>query len=125
MTRTLLTLSATAALTLGLGFTAPAMAADSGSFTVVTTSDANIRAGAQAFEKGDYKKSIGFTRAALKTPLSKKRKASAQSNLCAAYAGLGDMSAAKEACDTALTLRPGYKAAVQNSQALSVKLAAK
>lgn len=102
---------------------APAFAGDS-AFQAASASDAKIRVGATAFKKGDFKKAAVFNQAALDGRLSPKKKAIAQSNLCAAYAELGQMGAAKTACDTALALRPSFAPAQHNAKALSVKLAA-
>ena len=49
----------------------------------------------------------------------------AQSNLCAAYAAMGDMDDAKAACDAAIELRADYAPAIANKTALTVKLAEK
>ena len=107
---------------------ASAMAADntaaaSADFKVATTSNSVIRAGVSAFKKGDYEKSVTFTRAALKSSLSDRRAAIAQSNLCAAYGKLGEMDLAQEACAIALELRPGYAPAEQNKAALTIRFA--
>ncbi len=88
------------------------------SFVVTSAADGRIRAGVSAFNKGDFERSISFSRAALKTPLSSKRAAIVHSNLCAAYAGAGDLEKASEACATALEMRPGYDAAETNQAAL-------
>lgn len=107
-----------------------AMAADvtpqtSASFVVKSSADSHIRSSARAFKRGNTEKSIRYSHLALKSGLSPKRAAIAHSNLCAAYAVLGDMEAASEACDTALELRPDYEPAITNSSALTVKLAQK
>lgn len=103
---------------------ASAMAADS-TFAAKSASDSNIRASAKAFNKGDYAKSVAFSKAALRATSSKKRQAIAHTNLCAAYAELGHMDMAKANCDAALELRPGYNLAESNKAALTVKLAQK
>ncbi len=109
---------------------ASAMAADTApqapaSFSVQSAADAGIRAGARAFKKGDFTRSISLSRAALKGSMSNKRAAIAQSNLCAAYGSMGDMEKASSACAEALTLRPGYAPAIENKAALTVQIAKK
>ena len=109
---------------------ASAMAADTtapanAGFEVASTTNGNIRAGIKAFKKGDYQRSVTFTKAALKGKMSDRREAIAQTNLCAAYGELGELELASEACDTALELRPGYAPAVANRDALTIKLAQK
>ncbi len=104
---------------------ASAMAADTNAseFVVKSASNGNIRAAATAFEKGDFAKSAVFSQAALKGNMSDRKAAVAFTNLCAAEAALGDMDSAKEACDSALALRPGYEPAETNKAALTVRLA--
>lgn len=93
-------------------------------FVATTATDGRIREGASAFRRGEFKKAAVFTQAAINGRLSPAKKAIAQSNLCAAYGALGQMEAAKTACDTALALRPNLAPALQNRSVLSVKLAA-
>ena len=119
--------SASIIIAIGFGLSATgAMAADAPSQTyqVKNASGGVIGAGAKEFRKGNFEKSVVYSRAALGSSLSKKRAAIAQSNLCAAYAELGDFSQAREACTEALNLRPGYKPAVANKAALTIELAA-
>lgn len=109
---------------------ASAMAADAPApapytFTVKTTTDYHVKAGAEAFKRGDFQRSVSYANAALKAGMSDRRAAVAQSNLCASYAHLGDLEKAAEACDAALELRPGYSAAESNKAALTIKLAQK
>lgn len=109
---------------------ASAMAADavpptSTAFVAQSAADAQIRAGAKAFRKGEFERSITYSRRALKSSLSSKRAAIAHSNLCAAYGSLGDMEKAATSCASALELRPGYEPAVTNKAALTVQLAQK
>ena len=116
-----------------VGFSLPAasaMAADlkspvHTSFEVNSSSDSLIRAGATAYKKGHYAKSITYSRAALKNSISSRRAAIAQSNLCAAYANIGDLDNANTACETALDLRPDYTPAQTNISALKIQLAQK
>ena len=116
-----------------LGMTLPAasaMAADTSApavseYVVASGGDSLIRSGAKAFKRGNAERAVTLTRAALKGNLSSKRAAIAQSNLCAAYASLGDMESAKTACDTALELRPDYEPAQNNKAALTYQLAQK
>lgn len=115
-------------LTAGLGFAAPAFAADSkndSGFVISTTADGNIRAGVNAFKQGDYKKAAVFQKAALKGKMRAKKAAIAQSNLCAAYGAMGELEAAREACTAALSLRPDYAPAMTNQAQVTVKLAAR
>lgn len=109
---------------------ASAMAAEATSpvhatFTVKSAADNHIRSGATEYKKGNYERSIAYSQAALKSSLSPKRAAIAHTNLCAAYANLGDLEKAEDACDQALKLRPNYEAAQANKAALRVQLAAK
>lgn len=125
----LLTL-ATAALTLPA---ASAIAADvtpqtttaSATFIAKSAADSRIREGAKAFKRGDFERSISYSRSALKQSLSRKRAAIAHSNLCAAYASIGEMEKASASCHAALELRPGYEPAVTNKAALTIRLANK
>lgn len=102
---------------------AGATAADNSGFIAKSASDSNIRAAATSFEKGDYAKSVAFSKAALRASMSTRRQAIAYTNLCAAYGELGDMERANIACDKALELRPGYEAAEDNKAALTIRLA--
>lgn len=109
---------------------ASAMAADvtppaTSQYIVKSASDGLIRAGAKAFKRGQLERSVKYSRAALKTNLSAKRAAIAQSNLCAAYASLGNMSQAQAACTSAIELRPDYGPAQNNKAALTYQLAQK
>ena len=109
---------------------ASAMAADAPtaapvSFSVKTTTDYNVRAGVDAFRKGNFERSVAYNEAAIKSRMSAKRKAVAQSNLCAALANLGELEKAEAACDAALELRPDLKEAAQNKSALNFKLVQK
>jgi len=118
----------TAAIILGLSLTsASAMASDktpaAPGFTVVSSADGNIRSSAKAFKKGNFAESAMFSRVAIKSSLSNKREAIAQSNLCAAYGAMGEMENARLACTTSLELRPGYEPAVANKATLTYKLA--
>jgi len=93
-------------------------------FQVKSAADGKIRAGVSAFEKGDYQKALTFNRSALSGGgLSPRKAAIVQSNLCAAYAMIGEMDKASSACATALELRPNYAPAKANKAALTVKLA--
>ncbi|MGB0906227.1 MAG: tetratricopeptide repeat protein [Maricaulaceae bacterium] len=119
--------SASILIALGLSLSATsAMAADTTSpiYQVKNASGGVISAGAKEFRKGNFKKSITYSNAALKSSLSKRRQAIAQSNLCAAYAELGDFNKAGKACTKALVLRPGYAPAAANKAALTIQLAA-
>lgn len=109
---------------------ASAMAADvsaptAGQFIVKSSADRNIRSSVKAFNRGDLDRSVAYSKRALKSSLSSKRAAIAHSNLCAAYAALGDMDNAKAACESAITLRPDYVPAQNNKSALTYQLAQK
>jgi len=105
--------------------TATVHAADTSSpaFISATASDGYIRAGVKAFKRGQYAKTVTFQKAALKSKLSPRKAAIAQSNLCAAYGAMGEYGSASEACETALTLRPDYAPALSNKAALRVEMA--
>jgi tetratricopeptide (TPR) repeat protein len=109
---------------------ASAMAADmsapsTSAFIVKSAADRNIRSSAVAYRKGDIQKSISYAKHALRSSLSAKRAAIAHTNLCAAYAALGDMDNASTACASALELRPDYEPAQNNKAALTYQLAQK
>ena len=118
---TIATLSFSAASAMAADASAPASA----SFVVKSAADGNIRSAAKAFKKGEFAQSASYSRIALKSNLSDRRAAIAQSNLCAAYAAMGDMDDAKAACDAAIELRADYAPAIANKTALTVKLAEK
>ena len=107
--------------------TASAMADDANThgFVVQKTTDGRIKLGVKAFNKGDFEKTIRFTRSALNTSLSPKKAAIAHSNLCAAYAKLEMLDKAQQACAAALELRPDYEPAQTNKASLTTRLAQK
>ena len=116
----------TALMSVGLTLpAASAMAAEAPahSFQVKSASGSTIGAGAKAFKKGDFEKSAMFSRVAIKSSLSNRREAIAQSNLCAAYGAMGDMENARLACKSAIKLRPDFAPAIANTKALTYKLA--
>lgn len=118
------------ALTAGSLPAASAMAADvsapsASAFIVKSSADRNIRSSAVEFRKGHLERSVTYSQRALRSSLSAKRAAIAHSNLCAAYASLGDMEKAKTACASALELRPDYEPAQNNKAALTYQLAQK
>ncbi len=131
MTYTLLKKASLATLTaLALTATLPstsAMASDKvgDSFVVKSTTDGRIKLGVKAYKQGNYEKTVRMTRAALNTSLSPKRAAIAHSNLCAAYAKLDLLDEARQACVTALELRPNYAPAEANKASLTIRLAQK
>lgn len=106
-----------------------AMASDiadnTANFVVKTTTDGNIKRSVKAFNQGEFERSIAYSKKALDSGLSKRRKAIAQSNLCAALAVTGNMDAANAACTDALALRPDYEPAQLNKSALTIMLAQK
>ncbi len=118
---TLLALSAAAMMTTTLAAT-PAMAGDNPSifsqWKVETSTDYYVKAGAKAFKKGDYNRSVAYSNKAIDKGLSSKREAIAYSNLCAAHGALHETAAAAEACDKALELRPDYAPAQANQAGL-------
>lgn len=114
-----------AALTLSVTLpAASAMAADAqtGNFTVSKTTDGLIKLGVKAYKRGDYKRAVKMNEQALRSSLSKRKLAIAQSNLCASYAKLDMMDEAHSACATALELRPDYAPAQNNKAALTIRL---
>lgn len=106
---------------------ASAVAADapSANFVVKSTTDARIKLGVKAFNKGDFERSASYNRQAIKASLSRRKTAIAQSNLCATYAALDMMDDAQTACTAALELRPDYAPAQANKAALTIRLAQK
>jgi Flp pilus assembly protein TadD len=75
-------------------------------FAVQKAADAGIRAGYQAYARGDYKIAATITQKATAKGMKKSRRSIAYSNLCAALGQQGALVEAGEACDTALTLAP-------------------
>jgi len=97
-----------------------ALAADvTPAFASKTISNSKIRAGIAAFEKGSFQKAAFFQKAALKSGLSKSRKQAAYTNLCAAEGVLGNLDAAKAACDSALEIAPDSWQALNNRGVIS------
>ena len=89
-----------AALTLSVTLpTASAMAAEAptGNFTVSKTTDGLIKLGVKAYKRGVYKRAVKMNEQALRSSLSKRKLAIAQSNLCASYAKLDKMDEAHSA----------------------------
>lgn len=122
--------SLTALATLTVTATLPAASAsatdaNTGNFIVQKTTDGRVKLGVKAYKKGDYEKAVRVTRSALKTAMSPKKAAIAQSNLCAAYAQLEMLDQAQEACAAALELRPNLEAAEINKASLTIRLAQK
>lgn len=107
------------------GETAAEPAAAATEFNVALTTNGILKSGVQAYKRGDYSKSVAMHKAAIRSRMSKRKTAVAQSNLCASWAMLGDYVQAEKACDTALELRPDYGPAQANRELLGVKLAAK
>jgi len=106
---------------------ASAMATDvqTANFVVKSTTDGRIKLAVKAFKKGDFEKSVRMSKSALTGGLSSRKEAVAYSNLCAAYAKLGQMEDAQSACDTALELREHYAPAIVNKASLIIRLAQK
>lgn len=91
-------------------------------FVVKSAATPSIRSGAQAFTKGDHDLAVTYNLRALKSGLSKSRKAIAYNNLAAAYGARGEYAEAIEASNSALNLRPDLWEALHNRGA--AKLAA-
>ncbi|MDB2437147.1 hypothetical protein N9W89_00400 [Hellea sp.] len=106
---------------------ASAMATDAptASFVVKSTTDGRVKLGVKAFKRGDFERSVRWSKSALEGSLSSRKEAVAYSNLCAAYAKLGQMEEAQEACDSALELRANYAPAIVNKASLITRLAQK
>jgi len=104
--------------------TAETVTAES-SFNVALTTDGVVKSGVKAYRKGDFEKSIALHNAAIRGRMSKRKTAVAQSNICASWAMIGDLSKAEEACEAALELRPDYAPALANMELLNIKLAQK
>ena len=103
---------------------ASAMAAEAPTetFQVSSTTDGLVKLGVKAYKRGDYERSVKMNEQALRSSLSSRRLAVAQSNLCASYAKLDMMDKAQEACAAALELRPDYAPALANKNALTIRL---
>lgn len=121
LTAAALTFSASSAMAADVTPQAQAQA----TFTAKSAADTNIRLSAKAFRAGDFQRSVKYSNLALKSSISSKRAAIAQSNLCAAHAKLGQMNEASAACAAALELRPNYAPAIENKAALTIRLAQK
>ncbi len=122
--KTLLTLAATSLMIPAFAF-ASDTAPNANSFIVKSSADSMTRIAAKAYKKGDYARTVGYSKRALKAGLSTNRQAIAYNNICAAEAQLGDMIAASEACTKALELRPDFEPAKVNKAALTVMMAKK
>lgn len=94
-------------------------------FEVTRTTDGVVKAGVKAFHKGDYAKSVALNKTAIRNGMSKRKRAVAQSNLCASWAMLDNLAQAEKACKAALELRPDYGPARANIDLLTIKLAQK
>jgi len=91
------------------------MAADTTpAFVSQRTSNGTILAGIKAFEKGKFAKAAVYQRAAIKSGLSKSRRAAAYTNLCAAQGAAGELEAAMNACEAALAIKPAAWTALNN-----------
>ncbi|NNC37056.1 MAG: hypothetical protein HKO02_06350 [Hyphomonadaceae bacterium] len=110
--------TAIAAITLA-GMTGTAMANDTQlQFSVESNATRSISSAATAFERGDYAKSVSFSKYALKQGLKKSRKTAALSNLCAALGVQAQYDDAMEACNKALELKPDNWRALSNRAVL-------
>ena len=119
----------TSAKTLALGIfsgltvavAAPAIAGETvgvaPQFSVSSNATRSIGSAASAFEKGNFSKSVSFSRHALKQGLKKSRKTVAYSNLCAALGAQGEYGEAIEACDSAIKIAPTNWQAYSNRAA--------
>jgi len=112
-------------VTLMSAFAVPALASDSApQFGVQTNATRSIASSATEFRKGDFSKSITYSRHALKQGLKKSRKATAYSNLCAALGADGQFEDAKQACDKALKIAPQNAQAQVNRRAVTAHMTA-
>jgi Flp pilus assembly protein TadD len=97
----------------------PAMADDAAmQFSVESNATRTIGSSATAFERGEFEKSVAFSKYALKQGLKKSRKAAAYSNLCAALGELGEFNDAMEACNAAVEYNPKNWRALSNRAVL-------
>ncbi|MCW5725654.1 MAG: hypothetical protein KIS81_11965 [Maricaulaceae bacterium] len=71
-------------------------------FQVQAAADGLIRAGVQAFERGQYDRSASFSQQAINRGLNNSRRAIAYNNLCAALGAAGDLDGARAACESSL-----------------------
>lgn len=88
-------------------------------FSVSSNATRSIGSAASAFNKGNFSKSVSFSRHALKQGLKKSRKTVAYSNLCAALGAQGEFGAALEACDSAIKIAPTNWEAYSNRAAVN------
>jgi len=73
-------------------------------FATHRTSNSSVRAQYNALEREDYRQSIYFGLDALQSGTSTRHKVAAMSNLCVAYANIGEVERALAACDGAIEL---------------------
>ncbi|RMF98351.1 MAG: hypothetical protein D6727_03020 [Gammaproteobacteria bacterium] len=68
--------------------------------------NAELVAGAQALQMGDYADGVRLTLAGLAEVTERRQRAVGLSNLCAGYAGLGEYRKALAACNESLAINP-------------------
>lgn len=87
--------------------------------TQIFGSNPALAEGARALQMRNYETGLELTSEGLESPLSKREKSSAYSNLCAALIGLQRYSEALESCDEALKLN-SRNWRVYNNRALAL-----
>jgi tetratricopeptide (TPR) repeat protein len=93
-------------LLIAIGMAGPASADSAVTFGV----SPDLVAGAEALERGHYEEGISHTQAGLDQFVTREQRASALSNLCAGYTGLGKYDVAVVHCSASLALTPGWQA---------------
>jgi len=91
--------------------------ASSPQFTAQQSTKRVVNKGFSAYTKGDYSKSVAYSRYALQQGLKKSHQTVVYNNLCAALGTQGRYDAAIKACDTALELAPSNWQAYSNRAA--------
>lgn len=109
------TLKATIASLALAGMAGSAMANDAQlQFSVQSNATRSIGSAATAFERGEFSKSVSFSKYALKQGLKKSRKTAAYNNLCAALGVQAKYEDALDACNKALNLKADNWRALSN-----------
>ncbi len=86
-------------------------------FTAQHSTKRVVNKGFSAYTKGDFSKSVAYSRYALQQGLKKSHKTIVYNNLCAALGTQGRYADAVEACDKALELTPANWQAYSNRAA--------
>lgn len=116
-----------AALSLLSPLAMPSAAAQDASpqFEVRKTTNTAVKFSVTAFNDGDYSKAARYSRMAITSGLSPNRRAVAYNNLCASLGAMSEaednLSAALDACDAALELRPSLSEALNNRGMIRMK----